>query len=252
MPGLDDLILTKLFMWKKFDAKKNLNIAKEIIVKRASKKAILFFPYWTGKSHIYHGLAQKFNEYTLVFYDYPNQIMSSNLLVSKKYFREILIDAFNLILDFRKKGYNEIILVGSSLGSNISLKLATMVKVDKIVLNMIDKNLALEVFSSPAMSGLRKKLETKGVKYSDLDKIYSFISPQYSLPLLGKTNTKLLIFLSKNDIFCTLDQFSPLIKKLDELKISYRLRINTFLGHILSIYKNLFFSGEIVKFVKES
>jgi esterase/lipase len=252
MFSIDDWLLTQLFMWKKFDAKAKLKVRRKIVAaKEETKKAVLFFPYWTGESKIYRFLAHNLKEYTKVYYDYPKEIMSKNINVSLKYLRTILIDAFNLILELRKKGYNEIVLVGSSLGSNISLKLASMVKVDKIIINMIDRSLALEILKSSAMSMLRKKLQKDGLKLENLHKIYSFMATEPLLDNIKKTNAKILMFLSKNDIFCNLSEFQPVLKKMDKLNIDYELHINKCFGHILSIYKNLFLSRRIVRFIKE-
>ena len=255
MYGLDDLILTQFFMWKKFDARAKLKIKKKIVkptIKGANnKKAIFFFPYWTGTSKLYQLFSRRFQDYTLVFYDYPKEIMSKDVNVSVKYNQQVLLDAFNLILDLRKKEYDEITLIGSSSGSNFALKLATMIKVEKVVLNMLDRNMALGIFHSPALSILRKKLEKEGLNEQNLDKIYAFLSTEYIIPKLTNTKAKILLFLSKNDIFCTLEEFKPVIKKLDSLGIDYRLNINKFLGHILSIYKNIYLSNKIERFIRE-
>ena len=39
------------------------------------------------------------------------------------------------------------------------------------------------------------------------------------------------------------------LKDLDKLKINYKLVKNSFLGHIVSIYKNLWFNKKIVKII---
>jgi esterase/lipase len=237
-------------MWKKFDARNKLKVKKQVRIAKNSQKAIFFFPYWTGHSHIYNGIAKSLQDYTLIFYDYPNEIMSANINVSLAYFRNLLKDAFYTILELREKGYDEIILVGSSLGSNIALKLATMVRVDKLVLNMMDRSLAMEIFTSPAMKILKKRLEKQRLTLQKAELVYKFISAEQILPTLKKTNTKILLYLSKNDIFCSLMQFQPVINRFNELKIDYTLKINRFLGHILSIYKNLFFNRGIIDFIK--
>lgn len=254
MFSIDDWLLTYFFMWKKFDARAKLKIKKKVVQGEVDnencKKAILFFPYWTGESSLYNFISLKFKDYTRVYYDYPNEIMSKNVNVSLKYLRAILIDAFNLILDLRKKGYNEITLVGSSLGSNIALKLASMVRVDKIVLNMLDRSLALEVLKSSAYSSLRNKLKKSGLKLENLHRIYSFMAVEPLLANVKKTNAKILLLLSKNDIFCSLKEFKPVIEKMDKLRINYDIHINKIFGHLLSLYTNLFLSKRIVKFIK--
>jgi predicted esterase len=251
MYSFDDWLITQFFMWKKFDARAKLKVTKKIVEEGESKKAIFFFPYWSGKSNLYEGISKNFKDYTLVYYDYPKETLSKNLKVSINYLRNILKDAFNLILDFRKRGYTEIILVGSSLGSNIALKLASMVKVEKLILNMVDRTLAMEILTSPALGILKQRLENEGVLLKNLEGIYKFISTEAVLPIIAKTDTKILLFISKNDIFCNSEQFSPILEQLKRLKINYELKVNTVLGHILSIYKNLYFDREIVKFIKE-
>lgn len=252
MWSIDDWLIAKFFMWKKFDARAKLKVSKKIKGNKEARKAIFFFPYWSGKSDLYNGISKKFEkDYTLVFYDYPKETLSKNVKVSMNYLRTILKDAFNLIIEFRRKGYTEIILFGSSLGSNISLKLATMVKVDKIVLNMLDRTLAIEILKSPALSGLRKKIQGEGLSLKNLEAIYEFISSEKQWEILKKTKTKILLMISKNDIFCNEEEFQPILDKMNSLKLNYTLRVNTIFGHILSIYKNLYFSRKIVKFIRE-
>jgi len=237
-------------MWKNFDSKKGLKISKEIIERR-SDKAIIFFPFWTGNPDIYKNLAKKFPEYTLVFYDYPNEVLSEDVKLSIGYINEIIKDAENLIISLRKKRYKEIILIGSSFGSNIALKLSTKVNVDKIVLNMVDSDLAKVIFKSPALIILKKKLQKKGFTLKKLDKIYSFISAKNTiLKIKNKKDLKILLFLSRNDIFCNIEESKPLIKKLNKSNINYKLKRNFIFGHILGIYKNLIFNKNIVNFIK--
>jgi esterase/lipase len=249
MFGIDDWILTKFFLWKKFDSRSNLKIKRRIAGNKKSKKAIFFFPYWTGNSNLYKKLSKDFEDYTHVFYDYPNEIFSRNIRVSNKYNREVLLDAFNLVLSLREKGYTEINAIGSSSGSNFALKLSTMVKLEKVVLNMIDKNMAQGIFESSALKSLRKKLEKKGITQQMVDKAYSFISTDYLLRDIQKSKSKYLVLLSKNDIFCPSKEFEPLLKLMDEKEVDYSLKKNNILGHILGIYWNIFVSKKIQKFI---
>ena len=252
MKSIGDKILTHFFMWNDFDTKRKLKIEKEITNKEKNKKAILFFPFWTGKSSIYKGLAKKFPDYTLVFYDYPNEVLSEDVDVSIKYLKEIIDDATELIKQLKKEKYKEIILIGSSLGSNIAIKLSTISEVDKVIVNMVDRTLAKEIFYSPALKKLKKKLQRHKFTLQKLDKIYDFVSTENNIHLIkNKKNIKFLIFESKTDIFCTLDELEPVLNKFKKNKIHYRLKINKFFGHILSIYKNLIFNKPIVNFIKE-
>jgi hypothetical protein len=141
--------------------------------------------------------------------------------------------------------------VGSSFGSNIALKLSTMIDVDKVVLNMLDKNFAQSIFESPALIILRRKLLRHGFTLNKTNKIYKFISTDYIVPKIkNRKKVKFLIFLSKSDIFCTYDQFKPELKEFNRLKIHYKLKINKWFGHIVGIYWNLIFNKRIIEFVK--
>ena len=185
-------------MWKDFDAKKKLKIEREITNKKKNKKAIIFFPYWTGKSTLYRPLAKKFPDYTLIYYDYPNEVMSEDVRVSIGYLRGVLDDAIEVIKDLKKQNYKEITLVGSSLGENISLKLSTMIEVDKVILNMMDKNFASSIFDTSPLFPLKRKLMKQGFTKQKIDKIYSFISTDYLIrKIKNKKKIKFLIFLSE-------------------------------------------------------
>lgn len=249
--SITDLILTHFFMWQKFDAKKKFKITKKLIKIKNSKKAIVFFPYWTGKSSIYNKLSEEFPNHTLVFYDYPNEVMSENVKVSLKYIKDILKDSSKTIKELRKQGIKEITLFGSSFGSNIALKLSTITKIDKLVLNMIDRDIAKVIFNSPAMVILKRKLKKHGFNLKTLDKIYKFISVDYNIKKIKNKNIKILLFLSKKDIFCKLDRLEPILKQMDKLKLDYELKTHKFLGHILGIYKNLVFNKTIIDFIND-
>ncbi|MBD3253070.1 hypothetical protein GF386_05025 [Candidatus Pacearchaeota archaeon] len=236
-------------MWKKFDARKKLRITKKTI-KGSNKKAIIFFPYWTGKSSIYEKLSKQFPEHTLVFYNYPNEVMSEDVKVSLNYINQLLKDSSKLIRNLRKKGIKEITLFGSSFGSNIALKLSTMIIVDKLILNMMDRDIAKVIFTSPALVILRTKLIKKGFNLDKLDKIYEFLSLDYNIKKIKNKKMKILIFLSKTDIFCRVDDFKSIFKKMDKMKLNYQLKINRFLGHIPGIYKNIK-NHKVIDFIED-
>jgi len=227
-----------------------VNIKK--VNKGIKKEAILLFPFWTGKLSAYSSLVKKLKEYDIFFCDYPNEVFSEDISLSKDCMQRILEDSSNLIKHLRKKGYKKIFLVGSSFGANLSVKLSTLVKVDKVVLNMPDRTLAREIFDSPALFLLKKRIENKGFKRKAIDKIYSFVSTEYLIhKIKNKIKIKFLIFSSTSDIFCTTHQFKPVLKKLNRNKIDYKLELNTFFGHVFGIYKNLWFNKKIVEFIKE-
>jgi hypothetical protein len=251
LKSITDWLLTHTLMWHDFDAKKRLQVKKQIS-NWHGKKAIFFFPFWTGKSNIYKSLGSQFPEYTLIYFDYPNQVFSEDVKVSLNYINEILDTAQDTINDLRRHGYEEIILIGSSFGANIALKLATMTKIDKVILNMIDKNIAQSIYHSSAMTILKNKLLRHGITQNKTDKIYGFISTEYLIDKIKNNDIKILLFLSKHDIFCTLEEFSPVLRKLDRSKFHHEVYINRFLGHILSIYKNVYDNQRIVDFIKYS
>ena len=169
--SIGDWILTHFFMWNDFDASRKGRVKKKKVSVKGAKQAVIFYPYWTGKSSFYKGFAKKFPDATHIFYDYPNEVYSENVDVSLNYILEILSDSVRLIGELRREGIEEIVLVGSSFGSNIAFKLATMIKVEKVVLNMMDRDFANAIFKSPALGLLRKKLEYQGFTLSKLQKL---------------------------------------------------------------------------------
>lgn len=252
MRSIGDRILTRFFMWNKYDRKSTKKITKEIIECKGSDKAVIYFPYWTGNSKSYKKIAKKLPNHTHIFYDFPNEVLSKDIKVSLNYLIKLFRNADKSVKLLRKMGYKEITLVGSSLGSNIALKLATLVKVDKIILNTIDRNIALEIFTSPALKKLKSFLTKKEFTYDNLEKIYKFISNKSNLKKIkNKDKIKLLIFISKRDIFCPKEQVMIVIDELNRLNIQYKLKECRFFGHVLCIYKNLFFNKKIIRFIKE-
>jgi esterase/lipase len=250
MRSFTDWVILNYFVWKKFDKKRNLKVNKRIIGQ--GDKAVFFFPYWTGKSKFYDSTVKKLGkDYTCVLYDYPKEIFSKDAQVSIKYLIEVLTDAKKTIQELKKEGVKEITLVGSSLGSDISLALAKSTKVDKIVINMLDRNFVKPIFESPAFPHLRKYYEKHGITYKMMNKIYRFISPEYNINTKKEKDVKMLILISKHDVFCTYDELKPLLKKFDAKGVKYELHINGWLGHVMGMYWNIKFSRRILNFIKK-
>jgi hypothetical protein len=104
---------------------------------------------------------------------------------------------------------------------------------------------------SPAMTILKNKLEKQGLTLKKVKKIYQFISTDYLIKKIkNKNKIKVMIILSKNDIFCTYDELRTELNEFKKLKIKHTIKVNRFFGHILSIYKNLLFNKKIVDFIK--
>lgn len=239
-------------MWKEFDRKANLKIRKKIIDNK-SDKAVIMFSYWTGTSRIYIPLMTRLGKkYNYILYEYPNEIMSKDAKLSINYIKEILADAAKTIKQLRKDGVKEISLVGSSFGSDLSLKLANSLKVDKIILNMMDRNIAICVFESPVLSLLKNSFMRQGIKLKELDKLYHFISPEYNISHIKKSKVKILIIISKNDIFCNYEEIKPFLDILKKKRVRYTLHKHRFLGHVLSMFYNLSFPGRILRFIKNN
>jgi len=251
MKSISDYILTHNFMWKQFDAKRRLTVTHKKEEVAGATKAILFFPYWTGNSGLYKRFARQFPNHTKVYFDYPNEVVSANIATSIGYIKRIVYEANIVIRNLRRKGIQEITLFGSSFGSNIALKLATMTKIDKVILNTIDKNYVHAMMNSPALIVLRKKLLRAGFTIKKLDAIYKFISTDYLVPKIkNEEHVQLLICTSNTDIFCPHKEFEDEIRELDKRKISYELVRSRVIGHILSIYWNVYLNKKVRRFIE--
>jgi esterase/lipase len=251
MYSISDWILFHIYGWSKFDRRADLKIKKQII-EGNNHKAVFCFPFWLGKSSCYNKIIKMLGDsYTFVLYDYPKEVLSKDAQVSVNYIKRIINDAKCAIEELKKKGITEVTLIGTSFGSDVALKLADSVKVDKVVLNMLDTNFALSSFESPVMSGLKRYYQRQGITLHQLDKLYHFISPEYNLGNLKKYKPKMLIFAARNDIFCTYEELKPLIRKIEDKGVPVEFHLDRMGGHILNLVRHLWFPNRIVEFIRE-
>lgn len=251
MYSINDWILMHIFGWNKFDRRANLKVTKEII-EGSNHKAVFCFPFWLGKSEYYDKVVKALgDEYTFVLYDYPKEIVSKDTDVSIRYIKKIIKDAKETIGELKKKkGITEITLIGSSFGSDVALKLADSVRVDKVVINMLDTNFVKSTFENPVMGSLKRYYQKQGITLHQLDKLYHFISPEYNIGNLSKYKPQMLIFAARNDIFCSYKELEPLIRKIENKGVAVELHVDYWDGHVLGLLKHLWFPYRIVDFVR--
>jgi esterase/lipase len=247
MFSIFDKAVINFALKKKYKETKDIKISKKIIGNKNSKKLIVFFSYWAGTSKVYEKLSNKLNDYKCVLYEYPSSVVSNDLKKSTKIINDLIKDASTL-LKKHQKGY-KIILIGSSFGSSIVIDLATKFSVDKIVLNTFGNNIGKMLSHNPIFNSENEEYIPNCHEEKLLYEKFKFISIDHNIKKLKSKKTKFLIFLSKNDTFCQADNCKGIIKYLENKNYDVKFYISNHLGHLLTIYKNLYLNKKIIKFV---
>ena len=254
MYGFDDFILTKFFFgpFKFFEHRSNSNnsIKKEIYYSN-SDKAIFILPQWMGKTYYYKLLIHKLKtKYTVVLYDLPYNLLSSDTKLTVSLFKKIVSDIKFTFNEIGKKGCKSYCIVGTSGSTPIAAIVANSdERCKKLILNLVGNDLAECIWHSenPILINIRHSLENKGVTLAKLSKHFKMISYKYNSTNLK--NKDILIFLSKNDKIVPYNNGTKLLKLLNKDNIQYELVTNKFFGHYISGIKNVIFYNKIQNFL---
>lgn len=91
-----DYFIVRFFRKKSLEIDDDISVNVKKVNKGTKKEAILLFPFWTGKLSAYSSLVRKLKEYDIFFCDYPNEVFSEDISLSKDCMQRILEDSFSL------------------------------------------------------------------------------------------------------------------------------------------------------------
>lgn len=221
-----------------------MNFRKKIFGSN-NKKVIFLLVGWKSKIWRYYFvvLILLLSGFDCVAYEYDSDILSPDVKKTASSFDNVSEDILKIINEFKEKGYDDISLFGTSLGTLLSMIVVNKTKhVKKIVLNLTGASLAETVWSWEFM-------DKKKISLTSLDKSWKKLSPINNLD--NVSDKQFLIYLAKNDEVIPYFQGIKLTDELRNRKIKYELVINKSGNHVLSVFLNLSSWGKYINFLKD-
>lgn len=218
--------------------------------KNMTDNAVFYFHGWGSSPNVFFAMKKKLiDKNTIVLFHYPVEIISADPQKLIKYFKDIRKLTDEAILQLESEDINTFTIIGSSLGSFISIYLANnLKKFEKLVLGVPGDSLSEIMFSSIAMENIRKKLEKKGINKTKLNLLWHDFNPKNNLDnLKGK---KIFLYLSKNDLLVPYENQKNLLEEMDKRKYIYKLKTDKTYGHYITLFKSLLDSETIERFME--
>lgn len=217
-----------------------------------SKKIIFLLIGWKSQIWKYYFviLTLLANGFDCVAYEYDSDMLSPDIGKTISSFDNVTNDILLTLEKFKKRGYEDFYIFGTSLGTILSIIVANKTRyIKKIILNLTGASLAGSVWSWDTFNKeFKKDFIAKKITLTSLEKSWERLSPINNLNnILDK---QILIYLSKHDEVIPFIQGSQLVKEFKNKQIKHRLMVNTHGGHVVSGFVNLLRYGRYIGFLK--
>lgn len=221
---------------KRVDAKNLIN--KRFNYKKDSKELFILIPPWGGTIKLNFFLRKYLlkNGYSLLEYEFPEAILSSNWKFTLSHFNKINNLIIEDIKKFKKKyKFEKINIVGISLGGVISCKIANNnLILNKMCLIVPGHCLAESMWKGISTQNLKRNYQSQGITLKELKTYWKSLAPENNVSKLKVK--KINIFLSKNDIVIPYYCGKILLTKMKSSHYNLLCQVNNSLGHYLTIF----------------
>ena len=203
-----------------------------------NKNVIFIFPHWKANNFEYWYLAKRLSiKYKVVLYNYPSEILSSNINNTIKNINLVVSDANKLAKEFALEN-SKIIYLGFSIGVILTNVLARLNQFPVKVINISAvSDFAENVWHSDKTKKIKKDLCFQNISLDILKVRWKELAPSYKIQNM---NAKFLIILSKNDITAVYKLGKEFVSELKNNKKNFVLKIHKFLPHSILILFCLF------------
>ncbi|MCM2325833.1 MAG: alpha/beta hydrolase [Candidatus Woesearchaeota archaeon] len=238
MKGYEDVILGKLSLLKKDIFRSRFSqVEYKIIGKK--KKAVIYYHGWGSSSDVFAFLKNKLEkDYTIILFDYPLDVITSDTKKTVAYFEEILLKTRQAI---KESNVEEVNLFGTSLGGFLSVYIAKRIRINKMILSVAGSRLSDVFWTSIAGVRIKEALVKKGYDLRQLQEEWKAIDPIYNI-----SKTKTLAYTSLRDRIVLYQFQEELVRALDAKEI----REETF-GHDVTGGKNLMDYKTVKEFLEK-
>ena len=201
---------------------------------RANKCAVIILGHWNSDKKTYNGLAQIYKKsgisairLSLPYHDErkPSEMpiatgmLSSNLNQTISSMQQATVETKILVEWLHKKGYENIGIVGASLGSSVALLAAAHdERIKAAVLYLSAADTPELIWRSTATLHLRQSFGDN-LSLADLKKAWSCISPANYLDKLARKDFALHVGWGRYDSVCPVDLTQSMLADLRKLKI---------------------------------
>lgn len=218
-----------------------------------NKKVIFLLTGWQNKWWMFWLFSKIFylKGYCCITYIYDKEILSSNPAKTVEIVNEIKKDILLKISYFKKSGYSEFNIFGTSLGTVITILVAnTSDDISHVILNTTGADIASIVWSwDTVIPHFKRDLLERDVTLKKLKRAWKTISPLENINKLQ--NKRILIYLSTKDKVIPYQLSQELINQLIKRRYTFRVIINNHFGHFLTGAYNLLNSRIYIKFLND-
>ena len=214
-----------------------------------NKKVVFLLTGWKGQIWEYYFviLTLLVNGFDCVAYEYDSDMLSPDVGGTISSFDDVTNDVLQTLTKFNKRGYKDLYIFGTSLGSALSIIVANKTKhIKKIILNLTGASLAGTVWS---WDTFKKDLKANKTNLKSLEKSWRRLAPINNLN--NMLDKQVLIYLSKHDDVIPFIQGAQLVREFKNKQIKHRLIVNTHGGHVVSGFVNLLRYSTYIGFLKD-
>ena len=169
--------------------------------------------------------------HSCLIYQFPIKILSENVHLTEKYFKEVQEDIKKEI-ERMKNAYNfsEIIVVGISLGCVNALMVANKnINVDKVILVVPGDSLSDSLWRGVGTRKLKNQIKRHHINLKELENDWKYLDPKNNIDgLFGK---ELEIYLSRSDKVIPYTNGNHLVKDIRDIGLNPTIIKNNKLGH---------------------
>lgn len=179
--------------------------------------------------------------YSCLIYQFPIKILSDNVHLTEKYFKEIEEEIRKDIKEIKAKyNFSEISFIGISLGGINALMAANGNKdVSEVFLIVPGDSLAESLWKGIGTQNLKNQIKKHRINLEELEKNWKDLEPKNNIDRLSEKHVE--VYLSRSDTVIPYTNGHHLVKDMINKKINLKIYENKKLGHYLTILKFIFF-----------
>lgn len=191
-----------------------------------SKNHALIFLGWRNEIKHFEKLYSRFQD-NLIIYNPPNTLLSSDPLISKQSYQEIIKDIEKTLQDHKPKT-----TYGFSLGITLSCIASNISNdIEKLILSVPGERIAPIMWHSPITRAVVKEAKAQGHSLEDFQKALEEFDPVNNLDdLKGKD---IRVFLAKKDSIVPYRHGKKLVEIMRRANLNPKVITIPFLGHFL-------------------
>ncbi len=176
-----------------------------------------------------------------LIYQFPVKILSDNVDLTEKYFKEIQEEVKKDIRKIKDKyNFSEIIVVGMSLGCVNALMIANKNSdVNKVCLVVPGDSLSDSLWRGIGTRKLRSQIKKHHINLAELEKDWKDLDPKNNIDGLSGKNIE--VYLSRSDKVIPYTNGNHLVKDMKNIDLNPAVFKNNKLGHYLTSLEFILF-----------